>query len=446
LFCHPVVQHDKMNFAKKLQQVINHDLCTRCGSCVGLGRGKINFTGYTGTLLPHIVEPLDEELAGELWEACSGQDVDFPALDRFVFEGKGTHHPYFGTYLDLSIGYATDRAIRRRGGSAGVISATLSWLLDKKLIQGALVLGMSKEEPWLPRSFIATTHEEIVSAAQSKYLVSPVNETLPELEKFDGRLAYVGLPCQVHSIRKLQMAGHPSVEKIKYIIAPYCGLNLHFSSIISFLKSHGEKDYHDIVDLQFRHGEWPGSMRVEMKNGKVYQLPKFHANYLIPFHMMNRCRVCIDFANEFADISVGDAWAPRYEERGKGFSIVVTRSVHGKKILDLMLQEGIVNLQPVSVQDAVRMHSHMYDNKKRGAFLRMKKRKYPPYYHLGFPLNIGFRRRLFEFWLNIMSCLLRTKIMVKLAQVLPAKVTGSVFNSFKVAWKKITFNVKREDL
>jgi coenzyme F420 hydrogenase subunit beta len=435
-----------MNYAEKLKGVIENDLCTRCGSCVGLGQGKIRFADRTGNLLPVIGENPDEQLGYDLWTACSGQEVDFPAIDRFVFEGKGTHHPYFGTYLDLSIGYASDPAVRRRGGSAGVISATLSWLLDKNLIRGALVLGMSREEPWLPRSFIATTPEEILSTAQSKYLVSPVNETLPELEKFDGTLAYVGLPCQVHSIRKLQMAGHPSVEKIKYIIAPYCGLNLHFSSIISFLRSHGEKNYHDIVDLQFRHGEWPGSMRVEMKNGKVYLLPKFHANYLIPFHIMNRCRVCIDLANEFSDISVGDAWAPQYEERGKGFSIVVTRSGQGKKILEKMVQEGVINLQPVSIQDAVSMHSHMFDNKKRGAFIRIKKRRYPPHYHLDFPANIGFRRLLFEFWLNIMTGLLRTKMMMTLVDVLPATITGKVFNSFKVAWKRITFKVKRDNL
>jgi coenzyme F420 hydrogenase subunit beta len=396
--------------------------------------------------LPRVDVPLDEDLARELWIACSGQEVDFPAIDHYVFKGKGTHYPYFGTYLDLSIGYSTDPAIRRQGGSAGVISTTLIWLLEKKLIQGALVLGMSGEEPWLPRSFIAKTPQEVVSAAQSKYLVSPINETLPELEKFDGALAYVGLPCQVHSIRKLQIAGHASVAKIKYIIAPYCGLNLHFSSIISFLRSHGEKDYHGIVDLQFRHGEWPGNMRVEMKNGKVYILPKFHANYLIPFHMMNRCRVCIDLANEFSDISVGDAWAPHYEERGKGFSIVIARSEKGKQILDQMVKDGVVDRQPVSVEDTVRMHSHMYDNKKRGAFLRIKKRNYQPSYNLDFPLNIGFKRKLFEFWLDTLMVLFRTKSMIKLVEILPATVVGKAFNSFKMTWKKITFRVKRENL
>ncbi|MCX6234656.1 MAG: Coenzyme F420 hydrogenase/dehydrogenase, beta subunit C-terminal domain [Bacteroidetes bacterium] len=406
----------------------------------------MRFTDRIGTILPQIEQKLSDTLARDLWTACSGEEVNFPALNQFVFGGKGIHHPYFGTYRNLLIAFSSDPTIRRRGGSAGVISTALIWLLERNMIQGAVVLGMSAKEPWLPRPFIATTREEVLSAAQSKYLVTPVNELLPEMEQFNGTLTYVGLPCQVHSIRKLQMAGHPSVKKIGCIIAPYCGLNLHFSSIRSFLRSHGEKDYREIADLQFRHGEWPGNMRVEMKSGRVYQLPKFHANYLIPFHMMDRCRVCIDVANEFADISVGDAWAPVYEERGKGFSIVMARSKAGKAILDQMIDEGVVEVLPLTEQEAVKMHSHMYDNKKRGAFIRMKRRKFRPDYNLSFPSNINFKRRVFEFTMSVILVILRTRLVTWVVDMLPSGFVGKTFNSFKVFWKRITFSVKREDL
>jgi coenzyme F420 hydrogenase subunit beta len=435
-----------MNDQQKLQHVINHGLCTRCGSCVGLSQGRMRFTDRTGKLLPEFLGDPEESTTRAMWAACSGKEVDFPAIQQFTFRGKDTHHPYFGTYQQLHIGFASDPVIRKQGGSAGVISTTLIWLLEKKKIDGAVVLGMSQDEPWMPRPFIATSRPEILSAAQSKYLVSPVNELLQEMQQFEGTLAYVGLPCQVHSIRKLQMAGHSSVRNIRYIIAPYCGLNLHFPSIKSFLRSHGEKDFREIKDLQFRHGEWPGNMRVEMKNGKVYQLPKFHANYLIPFHMMDRCRVCIDVANEFTDISVGDAWAPVYEERGKGFSIVIARSEEGKSIVDQMVAEGVVEVLPVSVDEAVRMHSHMYDNKKRGAFIRMKHRKFRPDYNLPYPANIRFKRRVFEFLMNAILVVLRTKTITWVVDMLPPGLVGRVFNSFKVFWKRITFSVKREDL
>jgi coenzyme F420 hydrogenase subunit beta len=435
-----------MTNQQKLQNIIDYDLCTRCGSCVGLSRAAIRFVDKTGKYLPKMDGILDEDTALQTWLACSGKEVDFPGLNEYVFKGKGTHHKYFGNYLDLNIGFATNPEIRRAGGSAGVITQTLIWMLENDLIQGAVVLGMSKEEPWMNQPFIATSKQEILSAAQSKYTISSVNELLPEIAVFPGTLAYVGLPCQVHSIRKLQKAGHPSVKKIKYIVAPFCGLNLHFSSITSFLRSHGAKNYRDIIDLQFRHGEWPGNMRVEMKDGRIFQLPKFHANYLIPFHMMKRCMLCIDAANEFTDISVGDAWAPVYEERGKGFSFIITRSEAGKAILDKMKDEGIIDLQHIDAEDAVKMHSHMYDNKKRGAFIRIKKRKYQPDYNLPYPENIKFRRRLFEFWMNTIFIILRTRFFTWLIDILPSNWVGKTFNWFKIFWKRITYSVKRKEL
>jgi len=435
-----------MTNQQKLQNVINHDLCTRCGSCVGLSEGQIQFIDKTGSYIPEIDGELGSKKAEIVWQACSGKEVNFPELNQFSFKGKGIHHNYLGTYLDLNIGFATEPEIRTHGGSAGVITKTLLWMLENDFIQGAVVLGMDKEKPWMNKPFIATSYEEVLSASQSKYTISSNNEILNQIESFNGNLAYVGLPCQVHSIKKLQKIGHPSVKNIKYIIAPFCGLNLHFSSISSFLRSHGAKNFEDIVDLKFRHGEWPGNMRVEMKDGSVFQLPKFHANYLIPFHMMKRCMLCEDATNEFTDISVGDAWAPVYEERGKGFSFVISRSEKGKKILSRMKSEGLIDLQAISENDAIKMHSHMYDNKKRGAFLRIRRKKYQPEYKLPFPENIKFKRKIFEFWMNTIFVILRTSFFTWLVDSLPSSLVGKTFNNFKVFWKRITYSVKREEL
>ena len=64
---------------------------------------------------------------------------------------------------------------------------------------------------------------------------------------------------------------------------------------------------------------------------RSFELPKFHANYLIPFHILKNSLLCTDLTNEYTDISGGDAWAPVYEERGKGFSMVISRSETDRK-------------------------------------------------------------------------------------------------------------------
>ncbi|MCZ7666239.1 MAG: Coenzyme F420 hydrogenase/dehydrogenase, beta subunit C-terminal domain [Chloroflexi bacterium] len=39
----------------------------------------------------------------------------------------------------------------------------------------------------------------------------------------------------------------------------------------------------------------------------------------------------MDFTNELSDISVGDAWHPRYEAQGAGFSVVAARTEKGRR-------------------------------------------------------------------------------------------------------------------
>ena len=55
-----------------------------------------------------------------------------------------------------------------------------------------------------------------------------------------------------------------------------------------------------------------------MNDGRTVELEKFYANYMNLFYPVERCLTCTDLTSEFADISAGDAWAPVYEEKGKG--------------------------------------------------------------------------------------------------------------------------------
>ncbi len=433
----------------KLQQVMRAHLCNRCGSCVGLSGGSIVFTDKTGRYLPEIIGPVDDELANILWQACPGKHFDFPAYRKQFYPEAPNFHSFIGPYHRIGIGHANDAATRRGGASGGVISAILIWLLEKKHIGGAVVLGMSKTEPWLTQAFIATTPEQVMQAAQSKYIISSTNDILPEIAAFEGKLAFVGLPGQIQSIRKLQAIGHPSVKNIAYIFGPFYGNTLHFSSVSSFLKTHGERDYKNITALYFRHGEWPGNMRVELKNGRIIELKKFHANYLIPFHILRNSLYCTDLTSEFTDISGGDAWAPVYEERGKGFSMIISRSPKGEEIVQQMVKEGRLSFDGISEQEAISMHSHGYDFKKRGGFIRIRFRKWlgksmPDY---GYSLSgFGFSRYLMEFFISSLFVLLGTRLARWAVEQFPPAFVGGIFEKTRTIWKKSTHKIKRKNL
>ncbi len=424
-------------------------LCNRCGSCVGLSGGAVVFTDKTGKYRPKVIQSVDDQPSDILWHACAGKEFDFPAYSKAIYGEKSGFHQYIGAFRNIYIGHANDQKVRLNSASGGIISAVCIYLLETGKVDGVICLRMSHSEPWLSESFIATTKEDILEAAQSKYTISSVNEILATSGDFEGTLAYVGLPGQVQSIRKLQEINHTSVKNIKYILGPFYGNTLHFSSITSFLKSYGVKDYKQIKKLYFRHGEWPGNMRVEMNDGKIIELKKFHANYLIPFHILKNSLLCTDLANEFTDISGGDAWAPVYEERGKGFSIVISRSKQGQEILDEMLEASLLTLDQVATEDAIAMHSHGYDLKKRGAFIRIRFRKWlgqpaPDYGYTisGFPL----KRYLFEVVLDAMFLTLSTWFARRLVEKIPPERIGRLFETARTKWKKSTKNIKKQNL
>lgn len=432
-----------------LRKIISHNLCNRCGSCVGLSGGSIAFRDKTGAYLPEILNEPIEELADQILQACPGKDFNFKSYREGIYTNNPSFHVYTGPYEKIGIGYATDETIRRTGASGGILSAILIWLLENKKIDGTVVTRMSETEPWLTEPFIATTAEEILEASQSKYIITSVNEILPEMQSFKGKLAYVGLPGQIQSIRKLQAMKHPSVKNIAYIFGPFYGNTLHFSSVNSFLKSYGEKDHTQIRKLYFRYGEWPGNMRVELKSGRVIELPKFHANYLIPFHILKNSLLCSDLSNEFTDISGGDAWAPQYEERGKGFSMIIARSAAGTEILNQMIADGSIFMQDIDVDEAITMHSHGYDLKKRGTFIRIRFRKM-----LGLPVpdygykieGFSFSRYLMELVLLSLFILLGTRPARFIVELIPPSTIGKLFEKTRKAWKKSTYKIKRNQL
>lgn len=433
----------------ELRRIMKSDLCNRCGSCAGLSGGKIVFADREGSYRPVVVNEPDEAEARRLLTACAGKEFNFPEFRARFYAGTPEFHTYTGPYYGIYITYAADDLVRRTGASGGMLSAILIYLLESGQIDGAVVTGMDEEKPWLTRPFIATTRQQILEAAQSKYIITSVNELLPEIAAFNGRLAYVGLPGQVQSIRKLQAAGDKSVASIKYIFGPFYGNTLHFSSVRSFLKSYKIKDYHNISRLWFRYGEWPGNMRVEMKDGRSVELPKFHANYLIPFHIVRNSLLCTDLSNEFTDISGGDAWAPVYEERGKGFSMVIVRSAEGNRILKEMEQKHLVQLQPLREDEAITMHSHGYDLKKRGAFIRIRFRRMlglqvPDYGYTVSGFTAG--RYLMELIVDALFLLLSTRLARFTAELLPPATIGRLFEKTRTFWKKATYSIKRENL
>jgi coenzyme F420 hydrogenase subunit beta len=429
------------------REVIDAGLCTRCGSCVGVcPENAVQFADPLGECLPVLVK--DCCSSGLCYAGCSGKTVNFPQINEQVF-GTQPHSYLLGYYRNLSVGFARDPLVRQGAASGGIASAISIYLLEKGLVDGVVTLVDSDQQPYRAVPKVVTTRQEVLDAAQSRYSISPVNTIFRELENRDGLYAYVGLPCQVHSLRKLQAAGYAPAQRIKYVIGIYCGNILHFDSVRSFLHRNGVRDLSQVASLKYRAGEWPGKMEARLKDGRVFALEKFYANYLIPFYIMKRCLLCTDLTNEFSDVSIGDGWAPAYDERGKGWSIVLGRSQIGVELLEEMQTDGRLELHPVEYEAAINMHSHGLDLKKRGAFLRIRRRArrgiaVPSY---GYQLEgVGVARHMQEAVIDTIFTLAGMKPSRWLVNRLPVVWIGRFFKLLRKVWIRTTRSTKRSGL
>lgn len=53
------------------------ELCTRCGSCVGLSGGSIVFEDREGRYLPRQIAEVDDATAARAWTACPEKSLTF---------------------------------------------------------------------------------------------------------------------------------------------------------------------------------------------------------------------------------------------------------------------------------------------------------------------------------------------------------------------------------
>jgi coenzyme F420 hydrogenase subunit beta len=436
------------SFLRIESEVIDAGLCTHCGTCVGLSGGTLQMRSGPSGPLPVAMPGVQVRLDSIAYDACPGKGINYPAAYHDVF-GAYPQNWLIGPYRRVFVGNSRVPEIRRRGASGGIITQTLVYLLENGQIDGAVVLRQGWPKPWQAGPIIAQTAGEIMAASQSVYVPTPVNTILAEMEVFDGRLAYVGLPDQVASLRQLQKLGHRGALNVDYVVGPYVGTSMYFGAVVSYLRSNGVRDLNDVTELSYREGEWPGYLQVQTRSGAMLRIKKFYYNYLIPFYITQSSLLAVDFTNELTDISVGDAWHPRYEKRGGGFSVVVARSEKGEGLLTAMRQEGFLALEEIALEEALSMHAHMLDFKKRGTFIRLgwlkvRGKRVPDYGYQ--PTSIPLSRKLVELIIVSILGICRTRFSRRLVEWIPVGVIGPLFDVLRRAWKKVSKPVKRKGL
>ena len=347
--------------------VDNHN-CTQCGTCIAAcPHEAISLYQHSWRgLLPKV----DKERCtkcGICLHVCPGEEIDFNGLKKDVY-GYADKDEFFGHIIQILSGYSTNRDIRYKGASGGVVTGLLIDLLKNKEIDGALIVNMKGEKPLWPNIFIARTREEIISAQQSKYIPVPMNIGLKEiLKNKNERYAILGLPCHFQSLRMFEKI-RPQLKKLIVLrIGLMCGFNPTLSSTKFLVRRAGVKDFNDVVDIKYRDGDWPCGFRALTKDGGDHFLyPVLHFLFSHYIFERRRCAMCMDQLNELADISIGDEWRVRLRGDVQGWSYIITRTQIGDEIIKRSVDRGALSVENSSLETLYGGQNSTMIFKKRG--------------------------------------------------------------------------------
>jgi len=329
----------KKSFFHLIQDIQKKGECNHCGGCVtfcsainygALGlddRGKpfykdIDKCNECG--LCYIICPQTEELDGEIKENAKWESP-------------------LGHVLSLAVTQARDPDLMRNGTDGGVITALLNHLFDTGRIDGAIVSTPTPHGriPWSAKickgiedstgSHFSDFHG-MYQFARDYAAFSPSINALDNFQETPlDRIAFVGTPCQINTIRKMQALGIVPSDTISFCFGLFCSGNYSFQDkLFSKLAAKYQFSYRDVIKINIKE-----DFIFSLASGKQARIPVAQlAGVKDP-----ACEFCQDFSAEYADISFGGLGAD------DGWSTSITRTLVGREVFRDALEKVLISFR-----------------------------------------------------------------------------------------------------
>ncbi|MFB3884501.1 MAG: Coenzyme F420 hydrogenase/dehydrogenase, beta subunit C-terminal domain [Thermodesulfobacteriota bacterium] len=324
-------------FHDLIKEVQQNNFCGKCGGCVAfcsadnLGALEIGSEG-----MPRFADEEKCLKCGICYMICPNiHDLDEELRKKTKWE------PPIGPIKDLVSAQATNPTVAERGTDGGVVTSLLLYLLDNHMIDGALV--SKSKGPFRRGPMLATSGEEILSASGSHYdesfsivklgadysTYSPSMQELKALRKgLIDRVAMVGTPCQIHTVRKMQVLGIVPSDVIRYYFGLFCMENFSFSDVqLKHLEKRYGFDLAHVTKVNVKEDFY-----IYLEDGRIIHIPFEEIDSIA----RPACLVCPDFSAEYSDISFGGLGSP------EGYTTVLFRSERGKMAYRGALTAGYI--------------------------------------------------------------------------------------------------------
>jgi coenzyme F420 hydrogenase subunit beta len=323
------------------QEVISVGLCSKCGGCVSFcSAGTLNALEMGD--VPRYADRKKCLACGICYTICPvTSDLEAELQETFGWRAP------IGVYRAVRSARALDDTIHARATDGGVVTALLLYLLEKRLVDGAIV--SQKIAPFHRSPLIATTREELIAAAGSHLGGSAHVEELgaqfstysPTISAIKGiesqhlqRVAMVGTPCQIRTVKKMQCLGVLPAHVILYTIGLFCMENFDFDAagrrkLEERMQARAGRPvgFEEIVKLNVKE-----DVIISLRNGTTIHVPFDELEEMA----RPACLACTDFSNDYADLSAGGLGSP------SGYTTILVRTPKGSRIYGEALRQGYI--------------------------------------------------------------------------------------------------------
>ncbi len=355
-------------FFNLVQEVQKRGLCYRCGGCAVFCKA-INYGALE-------IDKSGKPVYGDMEKCiecglCYSICPEINDLDEETKRQAAWSEP-MGRVIETTVIRASDQRVIDQATDGGAVTALLLHLFSRNRIDGAIVtraIGKFQRQP-----FLATTEKEIADSAgpfldvsqglkqfSDQYITfSTIDEFDPMVKKGLKRVALVGTPCQIKSLRKMQVLNLVPSDSIKICFGLFCSGNFTF----------GDKERQTLADLAGI--SWEDVARINLKEKLIITLKsgKKERIDLEDMRSMKRyaCHYCKDYSAEFADISFGGIGAE------DGWTTVITRTPLGRAVLaDARSSKSI---EQFKVEDNPEFASKALQQVRKASSAKKKKARY----------------------------------------------------------------------
>ncbi len=383
-----------------VETVIKGGYCIGCGACTAVRDSPMvmKLDQFGRFQASENILQATEKIGNDILKVCpfSDQSLNEDVIGKKLFGTKSNFHDKIGYFQSIYAGYVLDDGYRKNGSSGGMASWIAVTLLNNGLIDGVIHVHHrppSGEDANLFEYQLSTTQDEILNGAKSRYYPVEMSEMITLIRQREGNYLLVGIPCFVKSIRLLMQQDEILNERIKFCIGLICGhlKSKRFSQMLAWQMGINPLNL-ESIDFRTKINELKAShyaVTVKGKNNtgqKVELIVNSHSmygtNWGLGLFKYSACDYCDDVVAETADISIGDAWLPRYEDDSSGTNIIIVRNSIIQNIIDKAIKVKDIKLENISVGDVIKSQLSGFRHRKEGLayrlFLKDKERIWRP--------------------------------------------------------------------